>query len=163
MCEKCPVRVPKIDILNLDRKNTRRAHSAPFLLDVTGHMAKGKVKGKGRVGNPKTAARGARNVDVAGIRQSITRMVGLAAGDMVKAAIEEAKKGHATALKYLFEMVGLYPATLETEQAEKREMSLAELFCRELGLPMRPPNAGEEETGSENQAQAPAGPDHAVK
>ena len=65
-------------------------------------------------------------------------MVAHQAGEMVEAVIEDAKKGHSVPLKYLFEMIGLYPATLESEQSEKREMSLAELFCRELGLPTRP-------------------------
>jgi hypothetical protein len=65
-------------------------------------------------------------------------MVAHQASDMVRAAIEEAKKGQSGALKYLFEMIGLYPATLESEQTEKREMSLAEYLCRELGLPTHP-------------------------
>ena len=128
-----------------------------------GHMAKAEAKRKAKSSGSKSTARGTRNVDVGAIRQTITRMVGLAASDMVKAAIGEAKKGHATSLKYLFEMVGLYPATLETEQAEKREMSLAEMFCRELGLPMRPPEVREKELGSEGQVPAPAESGHAVE
>lgn len=126
-------------------------------------MAKAKAKGKGKSSSLKGATRGTRSVDVEAIRQSIRRLVALAASDMVKASIEEAKKGHATSLKYLFEMVGLYPATLETEQAEKREMSLAEMFCRELGLPMRPPDVREKELVAEGQARGPDGSDHAVE
>src|SRR6185369_8202068 len=164
MYEKCPVRVPEIDILNLDRKKTkRRARSAPFLLDVMGHMAKAKAKRKAKASSSKGATRGTRNVDVGAIRQTIIRMVGVAASDMVRAAIGEAKKGHATSLKYLFEMAGLYPATLETEQAERREMSLAEMFCRELGLPMRPPDVREKELLAEGQVQPPAESGHAVE
>ena len=128
-----------------------------------GHMAKAKAKRKAKASSSKGAARGTRNVDVGAIRQTIIRMVGLAASDMVRAAIGEAKKGHATSLKYLFEMAGLYPATLETEQAEKREMSLAEMFCRELGLPMRPPEVREKEQGAEGQVQPPAESGHAVE
>ena len=119
------------------------------ILGQTGHMAKAKSKNKARAGSSKAATRGTKSVDVASLRQSITRLVAVAASDMVKAAIEEAKKGHSTALKYLFEMVGVYPPALETEQAEKREMSLAELFCRELGLPMRPPETVEKELEAE--------------
>jgi positive regulator of sigma E activity len=126
-------------------------------------MAKVKAKGKARAGVTKRACRGKKNVDVDTIRESITRMVALAAGDMVKAAIEEAKKGHSTALKYLFEMVGLYPATLETEQAEDREMSMAELFCRELGLPMRPPDPKDEEPAMGEGGQASTAGTHAVE
>jgi hypothetical protein len=118
-----------------------------------GHMAKTKSKTKARGASSKPAVRVTKSVDVASLRQSLTRMVAVAASDMVKAAIGEAKKGHSTALKYLFEMVGVYPPALETEQAEKREMSLAELFCRELGLPMRAPDTVEKEL--EAQADDP--------
>ena len=69
-------------------------------------MAKGKSRGKAGSSAEKPKARGAKNVDVAAIRQTITRLVALAASDMVKAAIEEGKKGHSPVLKYLFEMVG---------------------------------------------------------
>ena len=78
---------------------------------------------------------------------------------MVKAVIEEAKKGHSPSLKYLFEMIGLYPATLETQQAEKREMSLAELFCRELGLPVQATQAIEEAP----EGTSTSAPTHAVE
>lgn len=114
-----------------------------------GHMAKAKSKSKARADSSKAAVRGTKSVDVASLRQTIARMVAVAASDMVKAAIGEAKKGHSTALKYLFEMVGVYPPAPETEQAEQREMSLAELFCRELGLPMRPPETVEKELEAE--------------
>ena len=86
-------------------------------------------------------------------------MVAHQAGDMVKAAIEEAKKGQSGALKYLFEMIGLYPATLEAEQTEKREMSLAEYLCRQLGLPMHPV---EEEAGESAESE-PVHENHAVE
>jgi hypothetical protein len=121
-------------------------------------MAKAKAKSRGRGAKGKGGRRGAKAVDIAGIRHAITRMVAHQAGEMVKAAIDDAKKGHSPAIKYLFEMIGLYPATAETEQAEKREMSLAELFCRELGLPTR---AAEEETGEDEGTAASDG--HAVE
>jgi hypothetical protein len=111
-------------------------------------MTKTKSRSKGRVAKTKQAAR--KSVDIASIRQAMTRLVAHQAGNMVKAVIEEAKKGQSAALKYLFEMIGLYPATLESEQNEKREMSLAELFCRELGLPMHPP---EGQTGEREAAE----------
>ena len=34
---------------------------------------------------------------------------------MVKTTMEEAEKGHYVAMKYLFEMIGLYPAATEEE------------------------------------------------
>ena len=45
----------------------------------------------------------------------------------------------------------------------EREMSLAEMFCRELGLPMRPPEVREKELGAEGQVPAPAESGHAVE
>jgi hypothetical protein len=56
-------------------------------------------------------------------------------------------------------MVGVYPPALETEQAEKREMSLAELFCRELGLPMRAPDTVEKELEAEADDPETSGSD----
>lgn len=121
-------------------------------------MAKAKAKSRVRGVKGKAGKRGTKAVDIARIRQALTRMVAHQAGEMVKAAIDDAKKGHSPSIKYLFEMIGLYPALAETEQEEKREMSLAELFCRELGLPMHPP----EDEASEGEA-ATSSDDHAVE
>jgi hypothetical protein len=115
-------------------------------------MTKAKARSKGRGAKGKTST-GGKSVDIAGVRKAMTRLVAHQAANMVKAVIEEAKKGQSTALKYLFEMIGLYPATLESEQSEKREMSLAELFCRELGLPMHPVEAQTGETAAPEPAQ----------
>jgi hypothetical protein len=120
-------------------------------------MAKAKAKSKAR--GTKGKATGGKSVDIASIRRAITRLVAHQASDMVKAVIEEAKKGHSQSLKYLFEMIGLYPATVETEQSEKREMSLAEYLCRELGLPTRP---AEQQTGEATECDK-SGEMHAVE
>jgi hypothetical protein len=125
---------------------------------VHGAMTKNKSRSKGRGVKSKPAA-GGKSVDIASIRQAMMRLVAHQAGNMVKAVIEEAKKGHSIALKYLFEMIGLYPATLESEQNEKREMSLAELFCRELGLPMHAPEA----QSGEAEAAEPGRESHDVE
>lgn len=122
-------------------------------------MAKAKGKSKGGKPSSKPKTGGTKGVNVAGIRLTITRMVAHQASDMVKAAIEEAKKGQSGALKYLFEMIGLYPATLEAEQTEKREMSLAEYLCRQLGLPMHPV----EEQAGESAESEPIHEDDAVE
>jgi len=55
---------------------------------------------------------------------------------MVESAIEEAHKGHFGAMKYLFGIVGLYPAgEAETGQSEN---SLARTLLHRLGLPEEP-------------------------
>ena len=56
--------------------------------------------------------------------------------ELVESAIAEADKGHFTAMKYLFEMIGLYPATGRGETPE--EDSLAKTLLQRLGLPEEP-------------------------
>jgi len=83
------------------------------------------------------ARRGSRKpVDLRQIRQEITNLVGKEAGPMVESAIEEAHKGHFGAMKYLFEIVGLYPAG-DTEAGPK-DNSLARTLLHRLGLPEEP-------------------------
>ena len=49
--------------------------------------------------------------DLAEIRRRITEIVGDGAIGMVETTIEEVGKGHYLGMKFLFEMIGLYPAT----------------------------------------------------
>jgi len=72
-------------------------------------------------------------VDLGEIRQKITNLVGEEAGPMVESAIEEAHKGHFGAMKYLFEIVGLYPAG--DAEAGPNDNSLARTLLHRLGLP----------------------------
>jgi len=75
-------------------------------------------------------------VDLEEIRRKIANLVGAEAAPMVESAIEEAHKGHFGAMKYLFEIVGLYPAgEAETGQSEN---SLARTLLHRLGLPEEP-------------------------
>ncbi len=60
---------------------------------------------------------------------------------MVWSTIEEANKGHYAAMKYLFEMIGLFPAT-GAEQAPE-DNSLAKTLLRRLGFPEEPELSGE--------------------
>lgn len=94
--------------------------------------------GSGQKKSPRPAGgRGSRKpVDLAEIRQRITNLVGEEAGPMVESAIEEAHKGHYGAMKYLFEIVGLYPA--EVNEAGPADNSLAKTLLRRLGLPETP-------------------------
>jgi hypothetical protein len=80
-------------------------------------------------------------MDLAEIRRQITDLVGNGALGMVETTIEEAGKGHYLGMKYLFEMVGLYPATSPDD--EPIQDSLAATLLRRLGLPEAPwPEAG---------------------
>ena len=83
------------------------------------------------------ARKGSRKpVDLAEIRQQITNLVGNDAVGMVEITMEEVGKGHYLGMKYLFEMIGLYPATVQTETPETD--SLAKTLLRHLGLPREP-------------------------
>jgi hypothetical protein len=72
-------------------------------------------------------------VDIANVRNQIANAVGGRAVQIVKTMIAAAEKGHYLAMKYLFEMTGLYPATTAVENMEKD--SLARILLRNLELP----------------------------
>jgi hypothetical protein len=83
------------------------------------------------------ARRGSRkSVDLAEIRERIANLVSEEAGRMVESAIEEAHQGHFGAMKYLFEIVGLYPAG--DAEGGHAENSLAKTLLHRLGLPEEP-------------------------
>ena len=75
-------------------------------------------------------------VDLAEIRQQITNLVGNDAVGMVEITMEEVGKGHYLGMKYLFEMIGLYPAT--GEDGALVPDSMAAVLLRRLGLPEPP-------------------------
>jgi hypothetical protein len=70
------------------------------------------------------------------LREQITDMVTGEAVGLVKTTIEEADKGHFAAMKYLFEMIGLYPAP-GAEEPEADD-TLAKTLIRRLQLPEEP-------------------------
>jgi hypothetical protein len=93
----------------------------------------------GRPGAKKVSAerKGSRNpVDLAEIRQQITNLVGNDAVGMVETTIEEVGKGHYLGMKYLFELIGLYPTTVADEAPTQD--SMAATLLRRLGLPESP-------------------------
>jgi hypothetical protein len=56
-------------------------------------------------------------MDLAEIRRQITDFVENGAVGMVEATMDEVGKGHSLGMKYLFEMIGLYPATSPEDAA----------------------------------------------
>jgi hypothetical protein len=77
-------------------------------------------------------------VDLSAVREEIKNLVGNAATEMVQNGIEEANKGHYAAMKFLFELVGLYPAVEAAEQGEE-EGSLANTLLSRLGVAVPEP------------------------
>lgn len=74
--------------------------------------------------------------DFVEVRQNIAVLVRESAGEIATKVIEMAKGGQLAPAKYLFEAVGLYPPTEETES--KPEDSLAYTLLMRLGLPTDP-------------------------
>jgi hypothetical protein len=81
----------------------------------------------------KTAAR-PKVKNIAALREQITDMVKGHAVGMVDTTIAEADKGHFAAMKYLFEMIGLYPLAGEEEPEVLGDSVLAKTLIRRLGL-----------------------------
>lgn len=101
-------------------------------------MKKAKVRTettKARVASPVKSA-GREAPDLAEIRRHIADIVGNGAVGMVETTIDQVGKRHYLGMKYLFEMIGLYPAISTNEAAE--EDSLAAVLLRRLGLPEAP-------------------------
>jgi hypothetical protein len=75
-------------------------------------------------------------VDLAEIREQIAILVGNVAVGMVESTIEGVGQGHYLGMKYLFELIGLYPATAPEE--DPVQDSLAATLLRRLALPETP-------------------------
>jgi len=102
--------------------------------------------------SPSRAAEVRAPADLAVIREQITNLIANGAVEMVEATIEQVGQGHYQAMKYLFEIVGLFPHT-ETEDPE--EDSLAGILLRHLKIPERGELAGG--TGRDSSSALGAG------
>jgi len=90
-------------------------------------------------------------IDMNALREQIRDVVAENALAMVETAIEEVDKGHYLAMKYLFEMIGLFPGTAVDTEESPQEESLAKTLLRRLRL-----TEPEPEPVSTNVEQAPA-------
>ena len=73
-------------------------------------------------------------LDMAALRRKITELVAQNAVPMVQQAIDAVREdGQYQAMKYLFEMIGLYPAIADEESGTQD--SLARILLAQLGLP----------------------------
>jgi hypothetical protein len=73
------------------------------------------------------------HADLAEVRRQIDDLVRNRAIEMVETTIDQVGKGHYLGMKYLFEMIGLYPAT-STDDTPAQD-SMAAILLRRLGLP----------------------------
>lgn len=104
-------------------------------------MSKSKVKTTADEAERKTAKAKARlasrsykkPADLGSLRQKISNVVAGDALEMVNDVMAEVHKGQHTPMKYLFELIGLYPAPAEEEGPV--DDSLVQTLLRRLGFP----------------------------
>jgi len=81
------------------------------------------------------AAKNSRKVDLDAVRQKIINKVANRACAMVHAATQEFDKTTSVAMmKYLFEMIGLFPLPVESQE-DPEEESMTRVLFRRLGVP----------------------------
>src|ERR1700722_10092852 len=91
--------------------------------------------GKGRRSSKKSSSlprQALKRVDLRVVGEQITNLVGNRAIEMVEITMDEVDKGHYLAMKYLFEMIGLCPAT--PPEGAPEEDSLAKTLLQRLNL-----------------------------
>jgi hypothetical protein len=71
-------------------------------------------------------------MDMVALRSHISNLVCAHAAAMVSATIQQVDHGHYQGMKYLFEMIGLFPATAMPEATQ--EDSLAGMLLSRLGI-----------------------------
>jgi hypothetical protein len=71
-------------------------------------------------------------LELESVRQQVTNVVASHAIEVVYETIEHIKDGNYQAMKYLFEMVGLFPAGVSAETGGQED-SLAKILLRHLG------------------------------
>jgi hypothetical protein len=102
-------------------------------------MTKNRTKAQaGKAAKAKTRPRPASRTqkkasDLGSLRQKISNVVAGDALEMVNDVIAEVHKGQHTPMKYLFELIGLYPASAEDEGPV--DDSLVQTLLRRLGFP----------------------------
>lgn len=110
-------------------------------------MSVKKTKGKGKATAKKSAKKSAgtkKPKDVVEVRENINKLVRASAELIAAEVIKVALTGQLATAKYLFEAVGLYPATEQTA-ATPAAGSLAFTLLKRMGLPTEPVIRDEDE------------------
>lgn len=133
--------------------------------------AKGKIRRTAEKSAKKRAPKTKKPVDIARVRENIANLVGGSAELIAARVIKVAKRGQLAPAKYLFEVVGVYPATEET--TAKPEDSMAYTLLSRMGLPTEPvvcdedplpaavsmPSVAEEDPGDDPKEEQEAVPE----
>jgi hypothetical protein len=89
-------------------------------------------------------------VNVPEIRERVRQLIAAKVEKMVDANAEEAGKGHLAQLKFLFEVLGLYPGTGQEEPETEDSNDLARVLLNRFEFPNPAPT--DEESGEAEQA-----------
>jgi hypothetical protein len=108
---------------------------------------KAKAKNKAAAAAAKTKAETQKGKDIVEVRWNIDNLVKDAAELIAAEVIKVALTGQLATAKYLFEAIGLYPATEQTA-ATPVIGSLAHTLLRRMGLPTEPVIRDEDETAA---------------
>ena len=106
-------------------------------------MSVKKAKGKSKAKAKKAAAKNStskakKGKDILEVRENISDLVKESAADIASSVIEVATRtGQLASAKYLFEAVGIYPPTEQTE-ARPIETTMAHQLLTRMGLPLEP-------------------------
>ena len=149
-------------------------------MSVKKEKGKGKATAKAKKSAKKSAPKAKKPVDMVRVRENINNLVKNSARKIATEVIKVAKTGQLASAKYLFEAVGLYPATEQTA-VRPQDNSLALTLLKRMGLPTEPAiceedpapivltskakdparetvDIAEEDPGSERKGQKEAGP-----
>jgi hypothetical protein len=89
-----------------------------------------------KIAEPAVGGEAGESLTIDALRPQITKLVANAALDMVSTTIKQVKEGQYQALKYLFEIVGLFPA-VSTEETPQDD-SLGAVLMSRLGISGEP-------------------------
>ncbi len=120
-------------------------------------MAAKKKSAKAKSKSPKSTAKGPLNLGE--VRERVRRVIAAQAEKMTSANIEEASKGNLSPLKYLFEVLGLYPATAAEEPEAAESNDLARVLLKRFNFPFQGPADEEPSEPSTEVVAAPVGDD----
>jgi hypothetical protein len=111
---------------------------------MTKKKAKSKTAAK-KAAKKKSAPRGKKERNPAGVRNDLARIVESGAKKITKAVMEQAMSGQLAPARYLFEMASIYPASTDGSHASADEDCLAKTLLNRLNLPEEPIGRDEED------------------
>jgi len=127
--------------------NGRDRESRPYCFEVGTVPAKKRMTRKGKA--PKVTKTGKTAEDLQSVRNTVTKLIVDSSEQMVQRVVQSVSEagsvaGSVSALRYLWELVGLFPATVEAPGGED---ALAKSLLRGLGLPEELPQSEAELEG----------------